>query len=190
MLDSIVGANVEEIECTLDIRLLDLRNCHRLKKLELFGVHCEILLRDRKTIDHDCLCLYPDLDTLIIVIRSSNVKKNLLWEEVLQDLIPSCSRHRMSEIWLDGEFGRAGLNLNIKFPVDSICICNPDPIILSIGQRVKTLKHEEDVDLNVTTYNDGVIDEVGLYEKLQMLPKNILSGLRSITFGFGIMWIW
>merc|ERR1739838_1108396 len=115
LMDAILGPQVEELDLDVECGegLLDLRSCHKLKKLKIRfkqdeyqeGIPLEIRVREREAMmlqDDGCQCLYPDLNKFEYDRRYYTFRAHICNDNMIRNLIPNCSFHHMKRIVISG----------------------------------------------------------------------------------------
>jgi len=125
----ILGPQMEELDLFIDSDggLLDIRSCHKLKKLKIRFTELrhpiKISVREREvmTVRGDgCECLYPDLNSFEYDICHDADEDDTDFDGMIMNLISSCSYHHMKIISIISYACLTHMKLSI--PVDYVNI--------------------------------------------------------------------
>merc|ERR1739838_642249 len=191
LMNAILGPQVEELDLDVECGegLLDLRSCHKLKKLKIRfkqdeyqeGIPLEIRVREREAMtlqDAGCQCLYPDLNKFDYDSCDA-YRAGICNDDMIRNLIPNCSFHHMKRIFIGGFACLTRMKLSI--PVDYVKIDTDDHFDLVIEEEVKSLLILN-AQLNHNTYiNDDVVIEELITDDIPSLKFKFLSGLISLS---------
>jgi len=179
--ESLIGEQLEELRLSYfnrivnDEEYLDLSQCYKLRILEINSINPpKIRLRKEGSLVSNCRCRYPYLDHLRFFIqkaKSQDIRYNLLnnsdllYDDIIQSIIPSCSQHQISNITIQGPVLSNKSELKINFKIDLLCLDEIAISYLSIifNKKVKMLELKGiDQNCSINFYGGGVVEGITL----------------------------